>query len=93
MILVELGLNVDEELRKSINSSKDKIDILLTFGNKEVILIECKSVKETGYNKFSSVSRQIKSYKTLLEKNEYRVLKSLLISPEFTDDLIIEVDS
>ncbi|MFT6336935.1 MAG: hypothetical protein ACI86M_002761 [Saprospiraceae bacterium] len=92
MLFVELGLNVDEELRKSVSTSKDKIDILLTIGDKEVILIECKSVKETGYNKFSSVSRQIKSYKTLLEKNEYRVMKSLLIAPEFTDDFVNDVE-
>lgn len=92
MILDDLGLNVDEKLRKSISSSKDKIDILLTINEKEVILIECKSVKETGYNKFSSVSRQIKSYKDLLEKNGYRVIKSLLIAPEFTDDFVNDVE-
>ena len=92
MILGELGLNVDEKLRKSVSTSKDKIDILLTIGEQEVVLIECKSVKETGYNKFSSVSRQIKSYKSLLEKNDYRVMKSLLIAPEFTDEFVNDVE-
>ena len=92
MIFQELGLNVDENLRKSISTSKDKIDLLLTIGEKEVILIECKSIKETGYNKFSSVSRQIKAYKNLLDKNDYRVMKSLLIAPEFTDDFVNDVE-
>lgn len=92
MLFEELKLNVDEVLRKSISTTKDKIDILISIADKEVILIECKSVKETGYNKFSSVSRQIKSYKKVLEKNEYRVVKSLLIAPEFTDDFVNDVE-
>lgn len=92
MLFEEMGLNVDEDLRKTVSTSKDKIDILVSIGDKEVILIECKSVKETGYNKFSSVSRQIKAYKTLLEKNEIRVMKSLLIAPEFTDDFVNDVE-
>lgn len=88
----ELELNVDEELRSAVSTTKDKIDILLNVGEKEVILIECKSIKETGYNKFSAVSRQIKSYKTLLERNDYRVIKSLLIAPEFTDEFVNDVE-
>lgn len=88
----ELKLNVNEELRKSLSTAKDKIDILLSINDNEVVLVECKSVKETGYNKFSSVSRQIKSYKTLLERNNYRVIKSLLVAPEFTDEFINDVD-
>lgn len=91
-IFSELKLNVNEELRKNISSKKDRIDILISIAEKEVILIECKSVKETGYNKFSSVSRQIKSYKKLLENNDYRVVKSLLIAPEFTDDFVNDVE-
>ncbi len=91
-IFTELGLNVDENLRKEVSTSKDKIDILISIDDKEVILIECKSVKETGYNKFTSVSRQIKSYKNLLEKNDFRIIKSLLIAPEFTDDFVNEVE-
>ncbi len=91
-IFEELGLQVDEDLRKSMNTSKDKMDILIRIGEQEVILIECKSSKETGYNKFSSVSRQIKAYKKVLEKNDFRVMKSLLIAPEFTDDFINDVE-
>lgn len=89
-ILEGLGFNVDEELRRSLNTKKDKIDVLINLGNNELIIIECKTVKESGYNKFSSVSRQIKSYINLAEKNGFRVIKSLLIAPEFTDDFINE---
>lgn len=92
MLFGELKLNVNEQLRKQICTSKDKIDILISITDREVILVECKSVKETGYNKFSSVSRQLKAYKSLLEKNNFRVIKSLLIAPEFTDDFVNDVE-
>ena len=91
-IFTDLGLNVDEELRKTLNTSKDKIDIVLRVAEKELILIECKSVKEKGYNKFSSVFRQMMSYKELLEKNDYHVIKTLLIAPEFSDDFVNETE-
>jgi hypothetical protein len=85
-----LGFDVDETLRKKLNTNKDKIDIILNLKNNDLILIECKTLKESGYNKFSSVSRQLKSYASLAEKNEYKVIKSLLIAPEFSDDFINE---
>jgi hypothetical protein len=87
-IFKKLGFNVDEKLRKEINTSKDKIDILLNIGKNELIVVECKSHKESGYNKFSSVFRQLKAYQDLALKKEYKVIKSLLIAPEFTDDFI-----
>lgn len=83
-----LGFNVDEALRNKINTSKDKIDILINLGNNELILIECKTVKESGYNKFSSVSRQLKSYAKLAKLNEFSVVKSLLVAPDFSDDFV-----
>ena len=62
-IFRSLGFNVDESLKKKLNTKKDKIDILLNLEeNSELIIIECKTVKESGYNKFSSVSRQLKAY-------------------------------
>jgi hypothetical protein len=85
-----LGFDVDDTLRKKLNTNKDKIDIILNLKNNDLILIECKTSKESGYNKFSSVSRQLKSYATLAEKNEYKVIKSLLIAPDFSDDFINE---
>ena len=87
-ILAKLGFNIDEKLRKSINTKKDKIDIIVNLGNNELIIIECKTVKENGYNKFSSVSRQIKAYNELAKKNNYKVRKLLLIAPDFSDDFV-----
>ncbi|MBG00570.1 MAG: hypothetical protein CMI36_16385 [Owenweeksia sp.] len=89
-ILSKLGFEVAEDIRKSINTNKDKADIVVKISEKDIILIECKSVKESGYNKFSSVSRQLKSYIQLAEKNGYKVIKSLLVAPEFSDDFIKE---
>lgn len=89
-IFETLGFNVNENLRKEFNNSKDKIDIILTTENEEVILVECKTVKENGYNKFSSVSRQLKSYAKRVELKNYKVVKSLLIAPDFSDDFIKE---
>ncbi len=83
-----LGFKVDEGLRKKLNTKKNKIDILLNLDNNELIIIECKTVKESGYNKFSSVSRQIKSYFELAQANDYKVIKSLLVTPDFSDDFI-----
>lgn len=91
-IFEQLGFNVDDALRKKLNTSKDKIDVLLNLGNNELILIECKTVKESGYNKFSSVSRQMKAYMDLAKLNDYKVIKSLLIAPEFSDDFINDTE-
>lgn len=91
-IFTKLGFNVDEKLVNKLNTSKDKIDIILNIGNNEVIIVECKTVKESGYNKFSSVSRQIRSYVDLAKKNGYTVLKSLLVAPNFSDDFVNDCD-
>ncbi|RYJ44847.1 hypothetical protein [Flavobacterium beibuense] len=87
-ILLELGFNIDEPLRKKLNTSKDKIDILINLGNNELIIVECKTIKESNFNKFSSVSRQLKSYDSIAKKSDYKVIKSLLIAPEFSDDFV-----
>ncbi len=91
-IFKKLGLNVDDSLRKQMNTKQDKADILINLGNSEVILVECKSVKESGYKKFSSVKRQLKAYFDMAEKNGLKVVKSLLIAPEFTDEFINECE-
>ena len=91
-IFNQLGFNVDEKLKRELNTKKDKIDILLNLGNNELILIECKTVKESGYNKFSSVSRQMKSYTGLAKAKDCKIIKSLLIAPEFSDDFINETE-
>ena len=92
VILSKLGFDVDEKLKANLNTKKDKIDILLNLENNEVIIVECKTSKESGYNKFSSVSRQLKSYQNLALSNDFRILKVLLIAPEFSDDFVIDCE-
>ena len=87
-IFEKLGFNVDEKLKKSLNTKKDKIDIVLNLGSNKLIIIECKTIKESGYNKFSSVSRQLKSYINLANSNGFNVVKSLLVAPDFSDDFV-----
>lgn len=92
LILSKLGFNVDEKLRKKLNTAKDQVDIIINLGNGDIIIVECKTIKESGYNKFSSVSRQIKSYFSLVNGQGLKVVKSLLIAPEFSDDFISECE-
>lgn len=89
-IFGQLGLDVDEKLRKKLNTEKDKMDILIRTGEKSVVLVECKTVKESGYNKFSQISRQVKSYKSLLERNDYQVDKIIIVAPDFSDDFVAD---
>jgi hypothetical protein len=89
-IFTELGFTVDEPLRKSINTSKNQMDILIKVNDHDVILVECKTIKDHGYNKFSAVSRQLKSYTTEIEKKGLNVIKSLLVAPDFSDEFINE---
>ncbi len=91
-IFKQLGFQVDDALKNSLNTNKDKMDIILNLGNNELIIVECKTVKENNYNKFSSVSRQMKSYYELAERNGYKVIKSLLVAPSFSDDFISECE-
>lgn len=91
-IFTKLGFNVDEKLKRKINTKKDMIDILLNMDNNEVIIVECKTSKERGYNKFSSVSRQLKSYQNLTLSNDLRITKILLVAPEFSDDFVTDVE-
>tara|TARA_R110001583_G_scaffold192614_1_gene359302 strand:- start:11918 stop:13762 length:1845 start_codon:yes stop_codon:yes gene_type:complete len=92
IIFKSLGFNVDDKFKNQLNTNKDMIDILLNLGNNEVIIVECKTVKEKGYNKFSTVSRQLKSYQNLALKNNLRIVKILLVSPEFSDDFVTDCE-
>lgn len=92
IIFKGLGFNVDEKSRNNLNTQKDIMDILLSLGNNEIIIVECKTNKERGYNKFSSVSRQLKSYQNLAIKNNLRIVKILLVAPEFSDDFIYDCE-
>lgn len=87
-----LGFNVDDKFKNELNTQKDMMDILLNLGNGEIIIVECKTVKEKGYNKFSSVSRQLKSYQNLALKNDLRIVKILLVAPDFSDDFVYDCE-
>ena len=91
-IFKELGFNVDDAFRNNLNTKKNMMDILLNLGNNEIIIIECKTSKERGYNKFSAVSRQLKSYQNLALKNNLRIVKILLVAPEFSDDFVTDCE-
>lgn len=86
----ELNLKVNEDLRKELNSKNDKADLIISLDDNQIIIVECKTVKESGFNKFSSVSRQLKSYAKRAESKGYKVIKSLLVAPEFSDDFVKE---
>ncbi|WP_367275159.1 hypothetical protein [uncultured Maribacter sp.] len=92
VIFKGLGFNVDDILKNKINTQKDMIDILVNLGNDEIIIIECKTSKERGYNKFSAVSRQLKSYQNLALKNNLRIVKILLVAPEYSDDFVTDCE-
>lgn len=92
IIFKALGFNVDDAFKNSLNTKKDMMDILLSLDNNEIIIVECKTSKEKGYNKFSSVSRQLKSYQNLALKNDLRIVKILLIAPEFSDDFVTDCE-
>lgn len=92
VIFIGLGFHVDDKSKQKLNTSKDMIDILLNLGNNEVIIVECKTSKEKSYNKFSAVSRQLKSYQKLAINNDLRIIKILLIAPEFSDDFVVDCE-
>ncbi|WP_343485618.1 hypothetical protein [Allomuricauda sp. d1] len=90
LIFQNMGLDIDEKLRKRINTVKDKIDIIIKLDDEEIIIVECKTKKDTKFNKYSSASRQIKSYKDLALKAGLKVSKTFIIAPSFTDEFINE---
>lgn len=91
-IFSELGFNVDEKLRAKLNNARSKMDLLIDLGNKDVIVIECKSIKDKDYNKYAAVSRQLKSYEGLCKKNGYNVSQVILVSNDFSEDFISECE-
>jgi len=91
-IFKRLSLNVNEELKKRINSKRDKADIILDLGNQEIIIIECKSSKKE-YSKFTSVIRQVKSYAQIYSRNGFNIKGIIIVSGGFTDDFIHECNT
>lgn len=91
-ILEQLGMNVDEDLRKDINTAKDKADIIISLDNDDVIIGEAKSFKNGQYAKYSTTSRQVKAYAKRCEQNGHRVAQVLIVAPEFSKDFIDAAD-
>lgn len=87
-ILEQLELNVDEELRKSINTAKDKADIIISISDDDIIIGEAKTCKEGDFAKYSATSRQIKAYVNRCENQGKRVAQVLIIAPSFSQDFI-----
>lgn len=87
-ILEQLELNVDEELRKSINTAKDKADIIISISDDDIIIGEAKTCKEGDFAKYSTTSRQIKAYVNRCENQGKRVAQVLIIAPSFSQDFI-----
>lgn len=87
-ILEGLELDVDEELRKTLNTAKDKADILISLSENDVIIGEAKSFKNGDYAKYSSTSRQVKAYANRCESQGKRVAQVLIIAPAFSADFI-----
>lgn len=91
-IMSDLGFSVDEALKKELNTKRLKIDILINLGRRELILIECKSSRDFDFSKYTSVTRQLKSYVKLCEDKGFRVLQTIVVANEFSDDFISECE-
>ncbi|MDD4181788.1 MAG: hypothetical protein PHE87_09170 [Victivallaceae bacterium] len=89
-IFSKLKFNVDDKLRAEINTNKDKIDIVISLGNNRVIIVECKTSKDVEYNKYSSLSRQLKSYQRVCKDKNYQVVRTILVAPDFSKDFVDE---
>ncbi|MCG7541180.1 hypothetical protein EXT48_12780 [Pseudoalteromonas sp. CO348] len=87
-IFEQLGLEVDEDLRRSINTSKDKADILISLSEDDVIVGEAKTCKNGDFAKYSTTSRQVKSYVGRCEGAGKRVAQVLIVAPSFSDDFV-----
>lgn len=87
-IFEQLGLQIDEDLRKQITTAKDKADIIVSLGGDDVIVGEVKSYKNGDFPKYSSTSRQVKAYVNQCEANGKRVAQALIVAPGFSQDFI-----
>jgi hypothetical protein len=87
-IFEQLGMAVDEDLRRSINTSKDKADILISLSEIDVIVGEAKTCKNGDFAKYSTTSRQVKAYVNRCEQAGKRVAQVLIVAPTFSDDFV-----
>ena len=87
-IFETLGLSIDEEARKEINTNKDKADIIITLSDDDIIIGEAKTCKSGDFAKYSSTSRQVKAYVNRAESIGKSVAQVLIIAPSFSDGFI-----
>lgn len=87
-IFEELGLVVDEDLRRDINTAKDKADILLSLSEDDIIIGEAKTSKKGDFAKYSTTSRQVKAYVSRCEAVGKRVAQVLIVAPSFSNDFV-----
>lgn len=87
-IFEQLGLDVDEDLRRSINTAKDKADIILSLSEDDIIIGEAKTCKNGDFAKYSTTSRQVKAYVNRCESSGKRVAQVLIIAPSFSTDFV-----
>ena len=87
-----MDLNIDEDVRKEINTSKDKADIIIALSDDDIIIGEAKTCKNGDFAKHSITSRQVKAYFTRAESIGKRVAQVLIIAPSFSDDFIQSVE-
>ncbi len=83
-----LDLSIDEDVRKEINTNKDKADIIISLSDDDIIIGEAKTCKSGDFAKYSSTSRQVKAYVNRAESIGKRVAQVLIIAPSFSDDFI-----
>jgi len=83
-----LDLNVDEDVRKEINTNKDKADIIISLSDDDIIIGEAKTCKNGDFAKYSATSRQVKAYVNRAETVGKRVAQVLIIAPSFSEDFI-----
>ncbi|MCG8532900.1 MAG: restriction endonuclease [Desulfovibrionales bacterium] len=87
-----LGFHVDETLKAEINTSRAQMDILINTGGQDLIVVECKTLKDKNYNKYAAVSRQLNSYVGLCKRKGFHVKQVVIIANDFTEDFISECE-
>ncbi len=87
-ILTGLGFQVDDKLKSEINTNKDKIDIVISLGQNRIIIVECKTSREVEYDKYSSLSRQLKSYQKLCRDKNYQVVRTILVASDYSQNFV-----
>jgi hypothetical protein len=91
-IFEQLGLNVDEDARKAVSTSKEKTDIIISLSDDDIIIGEAKTCKNGDFGKYSSTSRQVKSYVSRCENAGKKVAQVLIVAPSFSEDFILNAE-